>query len=143
MRLNTRAAQSVYEDILADAPADEKALRGLVDIYYTQGNQVEAIKRLDKLLSVYAQQGKIDKIMTLLQQLVSSSPDDPSLRQRLASIYRRRNMKDEAIEQLDALGGLQLDAGLNAEAAKTIKQIISMKPDRLDEYKRLLAQIGR
>lgn len=142
MRLNTRGAQKVYEEILTMDSDDEKSLRSLIEIYYTQGNQVEAIKSLDELLGVYAKKGQIDKIVSVLEELVTTNPTDAAVRQRLASIYRRRGQKKEAIEQLDALGELQLDAGLTQEAAKTIKQIIAMGPDRVDEYKRLLAQLG-
>jgi len=142
MRLNTRGAQKIYEEVLEVDNTDEKSLRALIEIYYTQGNQVEAIKRLDMLLGHYAKSGQVDKIVKMLEDLVQINPDDPALRDRLASIYRRRGQKKEAIEQYDALGELQLDAGLTAEAAKTIKKIISMNPDRLDEYKKLLAQLG-
>jgi tetratricopeptide (TPR) repeat protein len=142
MRLNTREAQRIYEEILTVKSDDEKALRGLIDIYYTQGNQVEAVKRLDVLLSFYAKSGEVIKIEQMLEELVNTNPSDGALRQRLASIYRRRGRKREAIEQLDALGELQLDAGLTKDAAQTIKQIIAMGPDRLDDYKRLLSQLG-
>lgn len=142
MRLNTRGAQKIYEEILEVDKRDEKSLRALIDIYYTQGNQVEAIKRLDVLLGHYARNNQIDQIVKMLEDLVQINPDDAALRDRMASIYRRRGQKKEAIEQYDALGELQLDAGLTSEAAKTIKKIISMNPDRLDEYKKLLSQLG-
>lgn len=142
MRLNTRQAQKIYEDILTINDSDEKALRALVDIYYLQANPVEAIKNLDKLLSVYARSGNIQRITRLLEELVSANSNDMALRQRLASMYKRLKQKREAIEQLDALGELQLEAGLHSEAAKTIKQIIAMNPDRVEDYKRLLSQLG-
>jgi tetratricopeptide (TPR) repeat protein len=141
MRLNTRQAQRIYEEILEIVADDEKALRGLVEIYYTQGNQVEAVKRLDALLTMYAQKGQISKIISMLEELVRTYPSDPALRSRLAQIYKRTNQTKEAIEQLDALGELQLDAGLDKEAANTIRQIIAMGPDRVDDYKKLLAQL--
>lgn len=142
MRLDTRTAQKTYEDILEITPDDERALRALIEIYYTQGNQVEAVKRLDALLGLYAKGGRIQDIIRLLEQLVATNPNDPALRKRLSSIYNRRGMKREAIEQLDALGELQLDAGLTREAAQTIKQIIGLKPDRIEDYERLLSQLG-
>ena len=142
MRLNTREAQRIYEEILTVKGDDEKALRALIEIYYTQANQVEAVKRLDILLGVYAKAGEIKKIERMLEDLVHSNPDDTALRQRLASIYRRLNRTREAIEQLDALGELQLDAGLTQEACQTIKQIITLGPENLDDYKRLLQQLG-
>lgn len=142
MRLNSRAAQTTYEEILLISKQDTGALRALVDIYYTQGNQVEAIKKLDNLLGIYAKNGQIDEIVNMLESLVASNPTDPAIRQRLASIYRRLGNKQAAIEQLDALGELQLDSGLNQEAIKTIRQIIALGPDSVEDYKRLLTQLG-
>jgi tetratricopeptide (TPR) repeat protein len=142
LRLNTRGAQKIYEEILEVESGDEKALRSLIDIYYNQGNQVEAIKRLDVLLGLYAKEGKINKIVSMLEELVQINPNDAAVRQRLASIYRKKGQNKEAIQQLDALGELQLDAGLTEEAAKTIKQIIAMNPTNVEDYKKLLSQLG-
>jgi tetratricopeptide (TPR) repeat protein len=142
LRLNTRGAQKIYEEILEVESGDEKALRSLVDIYYNQGNQVEAIKRLDVLLGLYAKEGKINKIVSMLEELVQINPNDAAVRQRLASIYRKKGQTKEAIQQLDALGELQLDAGLTEEAAKTIKQIIAMNPQNVEDYRKLLSQLG-
>lgn len=141
MRLNTRQVQKVYEEILEIASDDERALRGLVDINYHQGNTVEAVKRLDALLGVYAAKGTVNKITALLSELVEQYPRDMALRARLASIYRKLGQPVQAIEQLDALGELQLEAGMNKDAANTIRQIIALKPDRVEEYKKLLSQL--
>jgi thioredoxin-like negative regulator of GroEL len=73
---------------------------------------------------------------------VQINPNDAAVRQRLASIYRKKGQNKEAIQQLDALGELQLDAGLTDEAAKTIKQIISMNPSNIEDYRKLLSQLG-
>jgi tetratricopeptide (TPR) repeat protein len=142
MRLNTRQAQKMYEEIVQLNPRDERALRSLIDIYFTQGNSVEAVKKVDMLLGIYARERDVRRIMQLLEELVHSNPSDTGLRKRLASIYVKRGQRREAIEQLDAMGELQLDAGLTREAAKTIRQIIALNPDRVDDYKKLLAQLG-
>lgn len=141
MRLNTRQVQKVYEEILELAPDDERALRGLIDLNYNQGNTVEAIKRLDTLLGVYASKGTVNKITALLLELVEQFPRDMALRARLASIYRKLGQPAQAIEQLDALGELQLEAGMNKDAANTVRQIIALKPDRVEEYRKLLSQL--
>ena len=143
MRLNTRQAQRIYEEIIAVRTKDEKALRSLVDIYFSQNNQVEGIKKLDTLLGIYAKKGQINKLKSMLEEYVRLYPQDTALRARLASIYRKLKMRAEAIEQLDALGELQLDAGLNKDAAKTIRQIIAMEPENIEEYRKLLAQLDR
>ncbi|HVU14667.1 MAG TPA: tetratricopeptide repeat protein [Phototrophicaceae bacterium] len=142
MRLDTRKAQKTYEEIIQLDPNDERAHRQLVDINYRQGNQVEAIRRLDKLLGLYARQKQVNRITQLLEELVTLYQNDTGLRSRLAAIYRQLGRTHDAIVQLDALGELQLEAGLHKDAANTIRQIITMNPDHLDDYKKLLAQLG-
>ncbi len=141
MRLNTRQAQKVFEEILELIPDDEKALKNLVGIYYTQGNNAEAVKRLDSLLSLYAQKNMVNSMVSMLEDLISQYPDEMALRARVASIYRKLGQNAKAIHHLDALGELQLQAGLNKEAANTIRQIIALKPDRVEEYQKLLSQL--
>ncbi len=142
MRLDIRRAQKTYEEIIQVAPDDERAHRMLVDIHYRQQNSVEAIKKLDTLLGIYARNKQANRITQLLEELVTLYPNDTGLRSRLAAIYRQLKRKEDAIKQLDALGELQLQAGLHQEAISTIRQIISLGPDGVDEYKHLLSQLG-
>ncbi len=143
MRLDTRRSQKIYEEIITLAPKDERAHRMLVELNYRQGNQVEAIRRLDKLLGIFAASKQIQRIIQLLEELVRLYPSDTGLRSRLASIYRQLGRNTEAIAQLDALGELQLEAGLHKDAANTIRLILSLNPtDHLDEYRKLLVQLG-
>ena len=142
MRLDTRRAIKIYEEIVDMAPDDERAHKLLVDLNYGQNNQVEAIKRLDGLMALYAKTKQVNRITTVLEELVKHYPNDTGLRNRLAGIYARLNKKQQAIEQLDALGELQLEAGLHKEAANTIRQIIQLGPEHVEDYKKLLSQLG-
>ncbi len=142
IRLDIRKAQRTYEEIVQLAPDDERARRMLIDLNYRQGNQVEAIKRLDQLLSVYAKKQQVNRIVQLLEELVTLYPTDQNLRSRLAAIYRQLGRKKDAILQLDALGELQLEAGQTDDAANTIRQIIALNPEGVDDYRRLLTQLG-
>lgn len=142
MRLDTRRAQKSYEEILQIAPDDERAHRTLVDLNYRQGNHIEGMRRLDQLLGIYARTRQVSKITQLLEELVTLYGNDTGLRSRLAAIYRQLGRTSDAIVHLDALGELQLEAGMHREAANTIRQIIGLNPDGVEEYRRLLAQLG-
>jgi hypothetical protein len=63
------------------------------------------------------------------------------LRARLAAAYARQGMTKQAIAEYDALGEMQLEAGLREEAARTIQTIINLGPDDVDGYRRLYSQI--
>lgn len=142
MRLDSRRAQKTYEEIIQLKPDDERAYRMLIELNYRQGNHLDGIRRLDQLLGIYAREKQTDKITKLLEELVSLYSKDTALRMRLAAVYRQLGRKEDAIAQLDALGELQLQAGMNREAAKTIRQIISLNPAGVEDYQRLLAQLG-
>ncbi len=142
MRLDSRRAQKLYEEIVQLAPDDERAHKMLVELNYRQNNTLEGIRRLDQLLSVYAGKRQINKITGILEEMVTLYPNDTGLRSRLGAIYRQLGRTPDAIVQLDALGELQLEAGLHKDAANTIRQIIALNPPGVEDYKRLLSQLG-
>lgn len=142
MRLDMRRAQKVYEEIVQLEPDDERAYRMLVDIAYNQNNPIEAIKHLDKLLGLYARNKQVTRITQLLEELVNRHRNDTGLRSRLASIYARLGRKEDAVEQLNALVDLQLEAGHHNDAKETLRQIIALKPAQVNDYKKLLLELG-
>ncbi len=141
-RLDLRQALRTYEQIRTAAPDDEKARRALVDLNYRLNNSLEAVKELDGLLRMFAQQKRGEQIVGTLEQMVTSMPDDMALRSRLAAVYRQTNRREDAIAQLDALGELQLQAGLYQDACATVKQIVALQPDDVEQYQNLLSQLG-
>jgi tetratricopeptide (TPR) repeat protein len=141
-RLELRAALRTYEQIRTLVPDDERARRALVDLNFQLNNSLTAVKELDGLLRLYAQQKRGDQILSIMESMVQSMPDDMALRSRLAAVYRQMNRRTDAIAQLDALGELQLQAGLYQDACTTVKQIITLQPADAEQYRNLLAQLG-
>lgn len=140
-RVDWARAAEAYETIVAEAPDDERAQLALVDLYYKQGQNTRALEALDTLLGIYQNAGKTQKIVAVLQDAVQTRPEEMGLRARMAAVYARQGMIREAIAEYDALGEMQLEAGLREEAARTIQTIISLGPDDAEGYRRLYAQI--
>jgi hypothetical protein len=61
---------------------------------------------------------------------------------RLAQHYIATGATDKAITTLDTLGEAQLSAGNKRGAATTIRQIIELKPPRVEDYQKLLREIS-
>lgn len=141
-RLDWRQAQRTFEQIRELVPNDDEPRRELVEIHFKLGNPIEAMRELDNLLRLYAQSRRGNLILSTLESMVAARPSEMGLRSRLAAVYQQLKRTKEAIEQLDALGELQLDAGLMQEACATIKQIIKLNPPNLAQYQALLAQLG-
>ncbi|GAB4569710.1 MAG: hypothetical protein Kow0077_02680 [Anaerolineae bacterium] len=141
-RLDLRQALRTYAEIKSLDPENERARKALMDLYYRLNNRVEAIKELDELMRLYAQQQRPDLILNVLEEQVTLYPEEMALRSRLAALYRRLGRIEDAVTQLDALGELQLDAGMHKAAADTIRQIIALNPPGVDDYKKLLSTLG-
>jgi tetratricopeptide (TPR) repeat protein len=141
VRMDTRRAVRIYEEIIDLDPNEERAYRLLVESQFGQGNNVEAVKVLDRLLGLYAKRRDVGRMVQVLEYFVRQNGRDPALRSRLAAIYQQTQRKADAITQLDALGEIQLAAGLRDDARNTIKRIIMLNPDNVNDYKRLLMQL--
>ena len=134
-------AAEVYERLVQLSPEDDSALLSLVDLRFKLGKTTEAIETLDKVTTLYEQQGRQDEMLQFLEDMTQLRPNELFLRQRLADFYVKRNMKEEALKQYDFLGEMQLDAGLRDDAARTIQRIIDLGPADPEGYKQLLAQL--
>ncbi len=141
-RVDWRRALPVYEQIKSISPNDERARVALVDLYFKTNQAQRAIRELDELLAAYKTSGKTDKIIAILDDQVRAHPTDMALRARLAQAYVESRQMEAGIQQLDALGDLQISAGLKREATATIRAIIALNPPNIAEYRQLLAQIG-
>ena len=140
-RIDWRSAIQDYEQIKAIVPGDEKARLTLVELRFRIGESARAIKELDELLMHYSTTGRTLKIIPVLEDQTNNRPNEMGLRMRLARAYLGAGQTSRAIEQFDALGDLQLQAGLNKEAAATIRGIIALNPPNVAQYHQVLAQI--
>ncbi|HLF25169.1 MAG TPA: tetratricopeptide repeat protein [Anaerolineae bacterium] len=141
-RIDWRRALPIYEQIKAMSPHDERARVALIDLYFKTNQLPHAVREIDALLALYKSSGKTDKIIPILDDQVRTHPTDTALRARLAQAYIESKQIPEGIQQLDALGDLQINAGQKREAIATIRAIIALNPPNAAEYRQLLAQLG-
>ena len=140
-RVDWRQAITVYERIRDLAPQDEKARMMLMDLYNRLQEPARALAELDGLLNSYRQSGKDQKIAAVLEQVIQDRPEDMLLRTRLIQVYMDEKNVESALEHLDALGELQIQAGRTKEAIRTIQTILQLNPPNADAYQELLRQL--
>jgi tetratricopeptide (TPR) repeat protein len=136
-----RHALSVYQEIKKDRPEDERARLNVIELLLRLGQFDAAMSELDELTRTYQKRSEFSKLISVLEGLVSTYPDQQSLMRRLADSYVKDGNLPKAIDVLDSLGELQLTAGEKESAATTIRQIIALNPPNVDDYKQLLEQI--
>ena len=141
-RVDWRRAIEVYEQIRELDPDDERARLTLMDLYYRFNQPELAVVELDSLLKVYRESGKTQRIFTVLEDAVRERPENIPLRTRLAQVHLDAGNVEQALEHLDKLGDLQLEAGRYEDARATIRAIIALHPPNAEAYQQLLGQIG-
>jgi tetratricopeptide (TPR) repeat protein len=141
-RIDWRRAIQDYEQIKSIAPDDEGARLSLIELWFKTGESARAMRELDELLVTFTSSGKGRHVIPVLEEQTRNHPNEMGLRMRLGRAYLSSGMPTQAIEQLDALGELQLEAGLQKEAAATIRGIIALNPPNVAQYQQVLAQIS-
>jgi len=142
-RVDWRQATAAYEEIKALSPDDEQVRTYLFDLYQKQGQIHKALAELTGLVRYYEANNQPQKALSILKDAIQLRPQEMSLRALLVRVYIQQGMKREAIAELDALGEMQLEAGLRDEAVQTVKQIIALKPENVEAYRQLLDHIRR
>jgi len=140
-RADWESAVKLHLQIVSRVPDDEHARLNLIDLYYKLGREKEADRQTVALIDYYHERDEDRRALALLEEAVHLQPRQMPLRARMARSYIDAGMHDEAILELDALGELQLDAGLRKQAMATVRFIISLNPENVDAYRQLLAQL--
>lgn len=140
-RLDQRRALRVYEQIRSIDPSDDKARVSLIDLNLRLGQEDQAAKELDSYLEFLVEAGRGAEALNLLEEMAREHPGKQALHARLAEAYKAAGRTADAIAQYDALGEIQLDAGLKADAIRSIQAIIELNPPDLEGYQELLRNL--
>ncbi|MGC9394485.1 MAG: tetratricopeptide repeat protein [Anaerolineae bacterium] len=133
-RLDWLAAIKNNEAILRIDPNDECAYLALYRLYPRTGRTHLGLNALDKLLKLYLEARNVDRALVVLEDLIANEPDNIPLRARGAQLYLNTGKREKALEHLDVLGGLQLDAGQQEAAVKTVTAILALEPPNREGY---------
>jgi tetratricopeptide (TPR) repeat protein len=141
-RAKWHAAVDVYRQLVTFEADDERAWLQLIDLNFKLGRAQQADRNVMAMLKEFRARNKVDRALDLLKEAVRLQPHQMALRARLARAYIDARMQEEAIRELDALGELQLDAGLQEQAIATVRFIISLKPANVEAYQQLLDELS-
>jgi tetratricopeptide (TPR) repeat protein len=133
-RLDWLAAIKNNEAILRIDPNDERAYLALYRLYPRTSRPHLGLNALDKLLKLYLEARNVDRALVVLDDLITNEPDNIPLRARGAQLYLNIGKREKALEHLDVLGGLQLDAGQQEAAIKTVTAILALEPPNKEGY---------
>ena len=140
-RLDWKQAMRVFEQIRTLRPDYESVRKNLIDLNLRLAQQPQAIAELDNYLSYLNTNGKNEKIIPFLEELVKENEDRIILRRTLAEQYKQAGKTEQAIAALDTIGEVLVEEGKIDEAMNTIQQILLMNPPNAEDYQKLLQQL--
>lgn len=137
-RVDWKKAIETYQQILQLSPEEDQASLALLDLFFKQNLPEQALAELQRLIKRHEADKDGVGLLRVLREAARLRPNEMSIRARLSQVYIERGMRLEAIAELDALGEMQLEAGLRDQAIQTIRLIVSLKPANSRAYKQLL-----
>ncbi len=140
-RLDWQTAIKDYEEIIRAAPDDERAHLALLQLYPRTGRAQLGIATLDRLIKRLLDTQKAEKASAILENLCQEEPENLPLRGRIAQFYLNIGRRDKAMEHLDVLGDLQINAGQTEAASKTIEAILALGPSDYQGYADLYKEL--
>ncbi len=140
-RLDWKQAMRIFEQIRTLRPDNENVRKNLIDLNLRLAQQPQAIAELENYLSYLETNGKDNRKIPFLEELVKEHEDRIILRRALVQQYKQAGQTEAAIAQLDTIGETLVEQGKNEEAANTIQQILLLNPPNADDYRQLLNQI--
>jgi tetratricopeptide (TPR) repeat protein len=139
--LDWRQALRVLDQISTMQPDDEEIRFNLIQLNIRLEQEPQALTELDKYLEYLNNMDLESRGPTFMEGLINEFPENIPLRRRLADLYRKLGNITEAVDQLDAIGKILLDAGDRAGAIQTIEKILSIDPPNKADYQEVLDQL--
>ncbi len=94
----------------------------------------------EKLLASAAknlEKGQVGKAIKDYQQIIEADPKDIRNRQKLAELFSRERMRDEALKEYEAVGKTYSDTGFYLKAIAVYRQMQRLDSSRPEIYRRL------
>ncbi len=141
--LDWRQALRVLDQISIMQPDDEETRFNLIQLNIRLEQEPQALIELDKYLEYMNSMDLESSGLAFLEGLINEFPENIPLRRRLADLYRKLGHIPEAVDQLDAIGKILLDAGDRAGAIQTVEMIVSIDPPNKVDYQEVLEQLRK
>ena len=96
---------------------------------------------LDNYITFMNSNNRMGDLVTFMESLAADYPERIPVRRRMADVYRHVGRIADAINQLDAIGDVLLEAGDKAGAIQTIEMILTMNPPTRADYVQVLEHL--
>lgn len=119
-------ATAIYKKIIKLDPTRLEVYEQLAELYHRQGLLNEARTQYQVLGDYYLKHDNTTSATSIYERMTEVDPDDPSLRVKLADLYRQQQFLDKAMGQYRQIADLMLSHGHADEAEQVLLKALDV-----------------
>jgi tetratricopeptide (TPR) repeat protein len=121
-------ALAIYKKILNIKPSDSDSLFSLGELSEEKGLSTDAIKYYLATADSLSKEGKKDKLLEIYEKILTLSPANIPLRNKVAEIYSKEGLISESIKQYLEIANSYSEKGNIDSAIEYYKKVLNIQP---------------
>ena len=131
-------AVTIYKNILRLNPALIEINEKLAYLYQKMGLVADSVRQYEILAVALEQNGMWDDLLDIRQRVVDLKPNDGMSRIRLAEIFQRQGMLEEALDQYELYADQLEKVGDEKKLCEVYERILPHRPENYDLLRKLV-----
>ncbi|MFZ9887284.1 MAG: tetratricopeptide repeat protein [Myxococcota bacterium] len=139
-------AVAEFQRLVDDDPKDVRTILKIGDTYVKMGQPAEAIKRYERVATIYSEQGFYLKAVAVFKQMLRVDGQLPEVHLKLAEMYQQLGLISDSLQHFQQVAVFYEQAGRHLETLSVLKRMVDLDPDNLPsriKLAELFAQQGQ
>ncbi|MDY7094145.1 MAG: tetratricopeptide repeat protein [Acidobacteriota bacterium] len=128
-RGKVEAAIREYRKLLAEQPKDTNTLNRVGDLYARIHRIDEAVRLFTQIAGQYTDEGFFVKAIAIYKKIIKLDPTRLSVYERLADLYHRQGLVNEARTQYQVLADYYVNQENSASASSIYQRMVELEPE--------------
>ncbi len=131
-------AIAVYRQLLTINPVSSQAYMKLAELFRKKNLIAEAVSNYKVAIAIYEREGRTQEALKILQTITELEPSNLPGRMKLAELYIKNGLKDQAYTELSKIAEKLIEAKRTIDLITVYERMLSIKPGEASIVKQLI-----
>ncbi|MGC8578475.1 MAG: tetratricopeptide repeat protein [bacterium] len=131
-------AIAVFRQILTLNPVSAQAYIKLAELFRKKNLIAEAVSNYKVAIAIYEKEGKPQEALKILQTITELEPSNLPGRMKLAELYIKNGLKEQAYTELSRIANKLIEARRVVDLITVYEKMLSIKPGEISIIKELI-----